>query len=93
MSDVLKVGSRTDDGAILAAKGWYYGARLTATGAAAGHVVVYDNASAASGTVIDELDVGTAGSSGEQFTHPIPVNNGIYLDVTTPGRVVVWYQG
>lgn len=55
---------------------------------------MYDNGSAASGTVIDEVRCGANESRGEQFAGgPLMVQNGIYVDVTTPGRATVWYQG
>lgn len=94
MSDVVKAGTLTADGAILNGKGWYHGIRLTGDGTNSARAVVYDNGSAASGTVIDEVRCGANESRGEQFAGgPLMVQNGIYVDVTTPGRATVWYQG
>lgn len=90
MIESVEAGGRTDDGAIMSGAGEYYGARLSGDATNAATVIVYDN-TAASGKIIDRLHCAAAATVGEQLTHPVRVLNGIFLDVTTPGRVVVWH--
>lgn len=92
MPTIVTSTTATADAAIQAAPGFYYGIRVTGDGTNAGQVVVYDNASAASGTVIDDVRCTSTSSSGEQMPGAIRVKNGIYVDVTTVGRVTVWHQ-
>lgn len=95
----IKATTRTTDGPILTGSGLYYGSRVTSDGTALARAIVYDSLSAV-GTIIDELAVGVTGAAGagaplsvgEQFHHPIEVAIGIFVDVTTPARVVVWNQ-
>lgn len=54
--------------------------------ASGGTATIYDNASAASGTV---LAVGTPGDT-IFFNQPIAANNGIYLSMTGTGAIVYY---
>lgn len=60
-------------------------------GANAATVVVYDNASAASGTVLAKIIVAAADRSAVFSPHDegIVVNNGIYLDITGTGAEAI----
>lgn len=81
----------TADTLIITGKGELWGLRCVSDGVTAAAVTAYDN-TAASGTVVDQLTATTTvASTGGQYGFPIICENGLYLDVTTPARVVVWY--
>jgi hypothetical protein len=71
--------SRTAAGVVSSADGSYVGYVVTVV-TAVGAIVVYDNASAASGTVVDVIPSGTAVGSARNHATPIAVRNGIYAD-------------
>jgi hypothetical protein len=78
----------TADSAVLAAKGAWRDVLVLPDGTTTCTVKIYDNASAASGTVIWEhfIDTGSKDSKGVMLGFPIYVTNGIYVDITTTGR-------
>lgn len=80
----------TADGVVSSGPCWYHGARLAGDGTNVATAVIYDHASAASGTVIDHLKAIKDDSVGEMTSLCVRADNGIYADVTTPGRLVVW---
>lgn len=90
--EIVAAVTVTADGAIAANDGWYYGCRITGDGTNSARVILYDNASAASGTVVDELRCGANESRGGMLENPVRLQNGLYADVTTVGRVVAWVQ-
>jgi hypothetical protein len=61
----------------------YRGITVRETGGAAAVVVLYDNASAASGTIIEEVSLGADESV--SYMHPVGLytDNGIFLDVVS----------
>lgn len=73
------------DQAVADAAGFYRGFTLReTTGAAPATVVIYDNASAASGTILEEITLLAGESAREWYGVPgIPTLNGIYVDVVS----------
>ena len=79
--------SLSADGVARAVPGWYYGYIVT-TVMSANASTIYDNASAASGTVIDVIPASSAAGTQKIFPYPIPVSNGIYVDIGGTGTVL-----
>ena len=81
----------TGDGVVLAVPGYYYGITVTTDGTNTATIVLYDNASAASGKKIVQDMVFPSSSTrrmevlGED--PPVALENGIYVDVTCAGTV------
>lgn len=72
----------TSDSVVKAASGYLVSVLLTA-GSAAATIVLYDNASAASGTVLATLKTSAANISVQWSpAQPIAFQNGIYADIT-----------
>jgi hypothetical protein len=83
----------TGTAAVKASAGKYYGYKVTTT-LGAGAVTVYDNASAASGTVIDVIAASTAVGDTDGtiiLPAPIPCSNGIYASFASTGTVLFLY--
>jgi hypothetical protein len=90
----LSSGLKTADAAILAQSGAVRGLTVTADGTNAATVVLYDNDSAASGTVLAKITV-DAGATQECLIPEggIHAANGIYADVTGTGaEYIVLYD-
>jgi hypothetical protein len=51
-------------------------------------VTLYDNASAASGTVIDVIPTSTAAGTRGVLAQPVPVSNGVYASFASTGTVL-----
>ena len=87
----VNVVSRANDGVLSAAPVFIYAATLQATSSNA-IVYIYDNASAASGTIKVEIAEPTSGTSKRVvFSTPIQMINGAYADVTN-GSVDLEYR-
>lgn len=85
--------SLTGTAAVKASAGMYYGYKVT-TALGAGAITVYDNASAASGTVIDVIEASTAIGDVDGMRilpSPIPCSNGIYASFASTGTVLFLY--
>jgi len=80
----------TATGVIKGAPGKYYGYKVT-TGLSAAAVTIYDNASAASGTVIDVIAASTAAGTTVILPAPIPCTAGMYANVAGTGTVLFLY--
>ena len=78
---------RTTTGVVKAQKGYYTGYVVTVTLSAAA-ITLYDNASAASGTVIDVIPASTAAGTSKSLASPVPVSNGIYASFAGTGTVL-----
>lgn len=72
------------DGAVVARRAIYLGFSLRETAGSTATLRVYDNASAASGTIIDSIQL-SANESAREWYGPdgILVTNGIYVDVVS----------
>ena len=77
----------TATGVVKATPGKYYGCVVT-TALSAAAITVYDNASAASGTVIDVIPASTAAGTIHIFPAPVPCTAGIYASVAGTGTVL-----
>ena len=73
--------TRSSSGIVKAAPGMLEGAVLTA-GSDAATVIVYDNASAASGTVLCKLAALANTSASAVFPDPVVASKGLYVAVT-----------
>jgi hypothetical protein len=84
-STVALTGS---DQAVRAIPGSYGGYTVIETGGSnAATVRIYDNASAASGTLIGAANLAAGGSADVCLNHPTKCLNGIYVDVGGTGTV------
>lgn len=73
--------------------GNYVGYTVTVV-TAVGEIRVYDNATAASGTLIDVIPVGTAAGANRNLATPIALKNGLYVDYVggATGSVTFFYN-
>jgi hypothetical protein len=71
------------DQAIAAAPASYLGFTIRETAGAAAVVRIFDNASAATGTVLEEISLNPGESARELYTAAIFVGAGIYVDVVS----------
>lgn len=75
------------DQALRTTGGWYRGFVAVETGGASTATVrIYDNASAASGTLIGAANLAASGST-DVHCDPVWVENGIYVDLGGSGTV------
>lgn len=79
----------TADGAARATAGWFFGADLQAGTGASATLILYDNASAASGTIIARLAAVANEADHVCADPPLRVVNGIYADVGGSGAAYV----
>lgn len=88
----MKVQRIIADTTIFTGGGYYFGCRVNSDGTNVGTAAVYDNTSAA-GTIIDQVAVPalTFATEGTMFDHGVRFNTGLFIDVTTPLSVIVWY--
>ena len=87
-------GIKTEDMAILARPGYFHGIEIITDGTNNASVIVYDNASAASGTVIFQGTIlGANNFGGVIFIDPVEMFKGIYIDMTGTGMsYIVYYR-
>ncbi len=83
-SSVALTGS---DQAVRTTHGEYGGYVIIETAGSAATVRIYDNASAASGTLIGAANLAANGSADVALNKPVRVSNGIYVDVGGAGTV------
>lgn len=95
MNSITSSGLKTADGVISNAAGRLHGLCVGTDGTNAATIIVYDNATAASGTVLAKVVV-DATATHENIMLPeqgVECLNGLYLDVTGTGaEVVVYYS-
>ncbi len=89
--NVKSSGYKTSDAAIAATGAKLHGIILLSDASNAASVVVYDNASAASGTKVGFMTVpaSTTAPNSIIFNYPIMCSNGIYADVTGTGATYI----
>ena len=79
-------GEQTADAAIMAAPGYITAVYIITDGSTNAKVILYDNASAASGTVMLEMTVVASDNyGGRSWVFPAEFFNGIYVDVSGSG--------
>jgi hypothetical protein len=72
------------DQAVSATRVYYRGFTIRETsGSAAAVVVIYDHASAASGTVLEQITLNPSESTREWYETGIWASNGVYVDVVS----------
>jgi len=81
----------TATGVVSAVPGYYHGYIVT-TALSAAAITLYDNASAASGNVIDVIPASTTAGTRGVLPVPVPVANGIYASFGGTGTVVFLYS-
>jgi hypothetical protein len=81
-------GLKTSDGVIYAGPCRLKGVQVGADGTNAATAILYDNASAASGTVVSKVIV-DATLTHENHAMDIICNNGLYLDIGGTGAEVI----
>lgn len=84
---------KTADAVIVASACYITAVQVITDGSNAARVIIYDNASAASGNVITEITVAGADNyGGRVWQMPVECKNGIYADVNGTGAsyVVEW---
>ena len=85
-------GLRTTSAAIRTTPCRMYNLTLIA-GTAASSITLYDNASAASGTVLAKVSEATAGASRHQhYGKPVAASNGIYAALTGANAAYIVYS-
>jgi len=80
----------TATGAVKGSAGKLYGYIVT-TALSAAAITLYDNASAASGTVIGVIPASTAAGTAQVLAAPIPCTNGVYASFGGTGTVLFLY--
>ncbi len=83
-------GLKTSDSAVVSTAVLFCGIEIITDGTNAATVVVYDNASAASGTEMFKGTVAGASNFGGGFVYA-PASKGIYVDVTGTGAAYIVY--
>lgn len=79
-------GEKTSDGSIASARCYISSVQIITDGTNDAKLILYDNASAASGTVITEMTVTGTGHFGGRYWAPERLCiNGIYADITGTG--------
>ena len=79
-------GEQTSDGAVATIGGYIAGVEIITDGTNDVKLILYDNASAASGTVLFEGTVlGGSHFGGRVWSYPVIYDNGIYADITGTG--------
>ena len=79
----------TADAVIADTPGYYYGYTVTTVTATAA-ILLYDNATTNSGTVVDVIPIGTAAGTSKIFAEPIRLNNGLYAKFATGTGTVLF---
>lgn len=83
----------TGAGLLFTGPGFYYGSRLTASGAANAQARIRDGTDASATPIVDSLRTATNTSRGRQFTHGVKLSTGLYAElVGAVGRLTVWYE-
>ena len=89
---VLSSGLTTSDWAVVTSSCLLYGVERITNAASDASVIVYDSASAASGTIAFKGTVSAANNfGGAMFPNPVEMFNGIYVDVSGTGAAYIIY--
>lgn len=86
---------KSADAAISALGGYLHGVWLISDASNAASIIIYDNASAASGIVLAKLSIPASTTAPQYitFNQPITANKGIFADVTGTGaNYIVYYS-
>ena len=91
--NAISSGRKTADAAIKASSGKLHGATLEVA-AADGIIIIYDNATAASGDILDKIMIDVSLEGNDRTKHvpypaPLSFSNGVYVDVTGTGAAYI----
>lgn len=92
---VTSSGLKSSDTAVSTVGGYLHGVYLISDASNACSIVVYDNASAASGLVLAKLSIAASTTAPQYitFNNPVSANSGIYADVSGTGaNFIVYYS-
>jgi len=92
MAQASRSTSLTASGALLAIPEGEYVGFVVTTALSAAAITIYDNASAASGTIIDVIPASTAAGTRVNNASPIRVKNGIYVSFGGTGTVTFFFN-
>lgn len=81
------VTAQTTTGAVQGKRGYYHGYVVT-TALSAAAITLYDNATAASGTVVDVIPASAAAGASHTVPSPIKLQNGLYASFGGTGTVL-----
>jgi len=85
----------TSDVAVTTKAGYLTGVYLLATEGSSGTVIIYDNATEASGVTSMLLQMSVSGvttyQTSREWTHPVHFNNGLYVDLSSGVTVFLEY--
>lgn len=87
MANAERKTALTASGVVSSHDGYYVGYIVT-TALSAAAVTIYDNASAASGTVLDIIPASTAAGTKVNLATPVKTTNGIYASFAGTGTVL-----
>jgi hypothetical protein len=96
MASSRSSGIKSADAVIATGRNRVNAITLLSDGTNACSVVVYDNASAASGTAVGKVSIGAASLKKTEhvvFENPVLCEDGIYADVTGTGAEYIVYFG
>ena len=94
MASSISSGLKSADAVISGGRNRINAVTLIADGTNAANVVVYDNPSAASGTVLAKVTaLAGQGTIHVIFENPVFAQDGIYADVTGTGAAYIIYYG
>lgn len=84
---------KSTDAAISAIGAYLHGVMLISDGTNTASLIIYDNATAASGLVLAKIAIPatTAGPTYVTFNNPVSANKGIFADVTGTGAAYIVY--
>lgn len=80
---VTTIALTGSDQVVRASHSFYAGFTLRETAGAAAVVRIYDNASAASGTLLDTIGLAANESARELYLKPVHAANGIFVDIVS----------
>lgn len=81
------VNAVTATGIVQAKRGYYHGYIVT-TALSAAAITLYDNASAATGTVVDVIPASAAAGTRGVLAEPVKLQNGLYASFGGTGTVL-----
>jgi hypothetical protein len=92
-TNAIASGRKTASAAIVVGKAYLTAVSVETDGTNAATIIVYDNASAASGTILFKIIVPGANSNANVvFTYPILANAGLYLSIAGTGAAANIYR-
>jgi hypothetical protein len=90
----ISSGLKSSSSVVINKPGYLIGSRFFTTGADDGSLICYDNATSASGTIVEKLTTITGDNfGGSNNVIPVKFNSGLYCAVTgTGGAFIIYYS-